>query len=1009
MPRLSREAKAGHRRVLLGLALALTVVLVASGCLWPPGADVDPVVVATLGGGSVRGHVAGVVPDDPGDGVGVLVDRVYVQARARLAAGGAVEVGARVNATAAAWTPADRLFDYPNAEPGAWWTSSPIGPAAVGVSAVRIGARRVDGGVVELAVVTPDGVEVRPREPRLAHADLSAGEWSYTTPVVLQVDGEPAPSPGSEEATPLVRDLFVSASGRCGILPTGTIQCSGTDPTLPATLAGGPFVTISNGRGHTCAVHAGGEVACWGQDLIYTDNAPIVDAGLLRAPNGPFVTVSAGWQHTCGIRSDGTVACWGDDRYRQSVPPAGAFSAIDAGDTSTCGLRTDATASCWGGGAAAFGEPPGAEHAENVPSPPPKGAFVSIENSRQDLACGVRAGGEVDCWYPGRYWLDEYSPDSIPYPVRRIPPFDSAAADEPVDTENRSWSPTYDITHVPAGAFASVAVGGRHGCGLHDGGAVTCWGADHQHQSTPPGETFAAVTTGGYHTCALRADRGATCWGDDTVGQLAAPPGEFTALDAGWVHTCAIDADGTIACWGDDTSGQARPPAGAFAAISAGGRHTCAIDAAAEAVCWGDDTAAGQATPPAGAFSAITAGAWHTCGLRPDRTVECWGADGGGESTAPAGEFTAVAAGWGYTCALRPDRAATCWGARSYGYPPAGAPPAGPFVSLAAGSQVACGTRPDRTVECWIATDRRTIDASGPFPTTRAPAGTYRALSAGDAHTCAIGTDDSLACWGRNTQAQATPPPGAHRHVSAGDHHTCAIDSDARAVCWGENTFGQARAPAGRYATLSAGTFHTCATTTDGSLTCWGDDTYQQATPPDGAHLAVAAGERHTCALRHTGTIACWGDNTYEQTTPPPGRYTAITAGKLHTCARRAHDDHITCWGLGYDHDDTNPLDREPPATPPTGPFGAISAGTRHTCALDTRNHAHCWPQHGANGPGHPGFPYFDVSEWDAWNDSRADPLPGPFTAISAGTYHTCGIRPDGTIDCWSANEPRNR
>ena len=45
--------------------------------------------------------------------------------------------------------------------------------------------------------------------------------------------------------------------------------------------------------------------------------------------------------------------------------------------------------------------------------------------------------------------------------------------------------------------------------------------------------------------------------------------------------------------------------------------------------------------------------------------------------------------------------------------------------------------------------------------------------------------------------------------------------------------------------------------------------------------------------------------------------------------------------------------------------------------------------------------------EWDPWNDSRATPLPGPFTAISVGNVHTCGIRTDGTIDCWSANEPR--
>jgi alpha-tubulin suppressor-like RCC1 family protein len=32
-----------------------------------------------------------------------------------------------------------------------------------------------------------------------------------------------------------------------------------------------------------------------------------------------------------------------------------------------------------------------------------------------------------------------------------------------------------------------------------------------------------------------------------------------------------------------------------------------------------------------------------------------------------------------------------------------------------------------------------------------------------------------------------------------------------------------------------------------------------------------------------------------------------------------------------------------------------------------------------------------------------ADPLCG-FSQVSAGLYHTCGLRPDGTVECWGAN-----
>ena len=175
------------------LAIALAAALTATSCEWPPGLADNPMVVAALGGGSVAGRPPNVVPDDDDGGGGVLVDRVYVEARARLTDSGAVEVGARVNATALLWQPTQRLFDYDAAPVGEWWTSSPIGPATAGVSTVRIRARRLDDGSLELALLTPGGADVTPRQPQLTYAELTAGDWAYTSPVVLQADGEPAP------------------------------------------------------------------------------------------------------------------------------------------------------------------------------------------------------------------------------------------------------------------------------------------------------------------------------------------------------------------------------------------------------------------------------------------------------------------------------------------------------------------------------------------------------------------------------------------------------------------------------------------------------------------------------------------------------------------------------------------------------------------------------------------------------------------------------------------------
>ena len=170
---LARGAGARPRRWCLAVVLA--AVLVGSGCEWPLWLSDDPVVVATLGGGSIRGRPPNVVPD--GVGGGVLVDRVYVEARARLGGGGSVEVGARVNATELWWQPDRRLFDYPNATVGEWWTSSPIGSAGGGVSGVRMRARRLDGGAIEFALLSPGGVEVIPRAPELVYEELTAERW----------------------------------------------------------------------------------------------------------------------------------------------------------------------------------------------------------------------------------------------------------------------------------------------------------------------------------------------------------------------------------------------------------------------------------------------------------------------------------------------------------------------------------------------------------------------------------------------------------------------------------------------------------------------------------------------------------------------------------------------------------------------------------------------------------------------------------------------------------------
>ena len=61
-------------------------------------------------------------------------------------------------------------------------------------------------------------------------------------------------------------------------------------------------------------------------------------------------------------------------------------------------------------------------------------------------------------------------------------------------------------------------------------------------------------------------------------------------------------------------------------------------------------------------------------------------------------------------------------------------------------------------------------------------------------------------------------------------------------------------------------------------------------------------------------------------------------------------------------------------------PFTDVSAGDEHHCGLRSDGVVDCW---GSN-------------RW-----GRAQSPDGLFSAVSAGWSHTCGIRTDRTVECW--------
>ncbi len=234
---------------------------------------------------------------------------------------------------------------------------------------------------------------------------------------------------------------------------------------------------------------------------------------------------------------------------------------------------------------------------------------------------------------------------------------------------------------------------------------------------------------------------------------------------------------------------------------------------------------------------------------------------------------------------------------------------------------------------------------------------------------------------------------------SSGGSHACAVREDGSATCWGKDGQGQSTPPSldpaiYDFVQISAGLGHTCAIVDCdpppgqfclvGNARCWGWDDDGQASPgliDRFSHLS--AGDYHTCGLKVDNSVACWGYDGWGQATvpsPPSGRhFTQVSAGGGHTCAITECDEFpclLSANVMCWGRDSQGQTNV--PGVMPR--FSQISAGQYHTCGVKTDETVVCW---GDDGRG------------------QATPPGGSFKQVSAGSEHTCGVRTDGSVACW--------
>lgn len=138
----------------------------------------------------------------------------------------------------------------------------------------------------------------------------------------------------------------------------------------PAVVTGIITATkVVAGTWHTCAILGDTTLRCWGAnsagelgDGTTTDrHAPVTPLGSSGAPLSGVVGIAVGGEASCALLAGGTVACWGDNTYGQLGNGATASSSravtvtgianavsISVGEHHACALLATGTARCWG-------------------------------------------------------------------------------------------------------------------------------------------------------------------------------------------------------------------------------------------------------------------------------------------------------------------------------------------------------------------------------------------------------------------------------------------------------------------------------------------------------------------------------------------------------------------------------------------------------------------------------------------------------------------------------------
>ena len=252
-----------------------------------------------------------------------------------------------------------------------------------------------------------------------------------------------------------------------------------------------------------------------------------------------------------------------------------------------------------------------------------------------------------------------------------------------------------------------------------------------------------------------------------------------------------------------------------------------------------------------------------------------------------------------------------------------------------------------------------------------------------DAATTGYQDTDTEAETPGTDETGGEPPPLSWVAVDAGATMSCGLLSDDRVVCWGDPDF-VGEAPTEPFRQISFGIWEGCGLRADGSVGCWcanpagGNNDACEDVPLETGFTEVRTGAFWACAERPDHTIACWGQK--ETATKAPTAPVVDWSIEENIGCAILEDGSVTCWGI------TENFNRWAPdaavAPPADLTYVQVAVGRNQACALDTAGEAHCWGS-------------------TQTQEAFPQPSAGPWASITSWNAFTCGLRTDGSAECW--------